>query len=94
MRIVASEAARELIAERGGRLYVSVRYQRCCRSVPILAAATSIRDEAGWRLVDSDAGFDLFLPHNLARLPDELHLEAARFPQRVEAYWNGCAWVV
>jgi hypothetical protein len=26
-------------------------------------------------------------------LPDELHLEARRFPRRIEAYWNGCAWI-
>jgi hypothetical protein len=38
-------------------------------------------------------GFELHVPADL-RLPAELHLEARRFPRRVEAYWNGCAWVV
>ena len=44
--------------------------------------------------IDGANGFDLHLPAGLARLPDELHLEARRFPRRVEAYWDGCAWVV
>jgi hypothetical protein len=39
-------------------------------------------------------GFELFVPVTLRRLPDELHVEARRFPRRIEAYWNGCAWIV
>ena len=39
-------------------------------------------------------GFELYVPAGLARLPEELHLEVQRFPRRVEAYWNGCAWLV
>ena len=32
---------------------------------------------------------------DLRELPDELHVELKRFPRRhVEAYWNGCAWLV
>lgn len=40
-----------------------------------------------------DGPFDLYMPPEGSR-PEELHLEAKRFPRRVEAYWNGCAWVV
>jgi hypothetical protein len=36
----------------------------------------------------------VLVPASLARLPDELHVEVRRFPRRVEAYWNGCAWIV
>lgn len=49
---------------------------------------------AEFRLVASTGRFELLVPAGLARLPDELHLELRRFPRRVEAYWNGCAWVV
>lgn len=94
MQIVASDEARALIAERGGRIYVSVRSQRCCRGVQTLAAASQADARSAWRLVEADCGFALYLPRDLARLPDELHLEARRFPRRIEAYWNGCAWVV
>jgi hypothetical protein len=94
MRIIASDEARDLIAARGGRLYVSATRQRCCRSVQRLVAATEPRRDAEWRSAGSDAGFELFLPAGLSRRPEELHVEVRRFPRRVEAYWNGCAWVV
>lgn len=93
MRVIASDEARELIAERGGRLYVSIKRSRCCGGTRRLAVATESGD-AAWRSAGGDPGFALFLPAALTRLPDELHLEARRFPRRVEAYWNGCAWVV
>lgn len=94
MRIVASDEARALIAERGGRLYVSIRSARCCRAVQTLATDTEPGRSTEWLSAGRDAGFELFLPAALARHPDELHVEAHRFPRRVEAYWNGCAWVV
>jgi len=94
MRIVTSDAARELIAERGGRLYVSVTAQGCCRSVQTLRARTGVARASEYRSAGTQDGFELFLPRTLARLPEELHVEARRFPRRVEAYWNGCAWVV
>jgi hypothetical protein len=94
MRIIASDQARELVAERGGRLYVSIHRQRCCGGVQTLSTATEAPKGVEWQSAGDDAGFELFLPAALARLPDELHLAARRFPRRVEAYWNGCAWVV
>jgi hypothetical protein len=37
---------------------------------------------------------ELFFPEGLVRLPQELHLELrGRRRQRIEAYWDGCAWV-
>ena len=92
MLIIASDEACELIAERGGRLYVSIKRARCCGGVRTLAATT----EAGnteWRSTGDGAGFEVFLPARLARHPEELHVAISRFPRRVEAYWNGCAWV-
>jgi len=94
MQVVASDEARALIAERGGRLYVSVTTQRCCRSVQMLEARTDVARAAEYRSAGTEGGFELFLPRALARLPEELHVEARRFPRRVEAYWNGCAWIV
>lgn len=94
MRVVASAEARGLIAERGGRLYVSVRTQRCCRGVQTLVARTDVAQASEYRPAGAAAGFELFLPRALARLPDELHVEVRRHPRRIEAYWDGCAWVV
>ena len=94
MRIVVSEEARELIAERGGRLYVSISRARCCGGARTLTAKTEIKTTSDFHSLGAAAGFELFLPRTLARLPEELHVEARRFPRRVEAYWNGCAWVI
>ena len=93
MRIVASDQARELIAEQGGRLYVSIKTARCCGRAQTLIAATDPGDRT-WSASDCNAGFELFLPATLSRRPAELHIEARRFPRRIEAYWDGCAWVM
>jgi hypothetical protein len=94
MRVVASDDARGMIAERGGRLYVSVTRQRCCRSVQTLATATAVSDHQRFRSLGNEAGFELLVPQGLAKLPAELVVEARRFPRRVEAFWDGCVWVV
>jgi hypothetical protein len=93
MRIIASDEARELIAERGGRLYVSIKRKRCCGGAQTLAVTTE-PGNAEWCASGSEAGFELFLPAGLSRRPEELHVEVRRFPRRVEAFWNSCAWVV
>jgi hypothetical protein len=95
MRLVVSDAAAELIADRGGRLFVWTRRGRCC-GAGMTRLLTSSEAPAGrqFERVEGGDGFDLYLPAALEVLPDELHVEARRFPRRVEAYWNGCAWVV
>jgi hypothetical protein len=95
VNVLASEPAADLIAERGGRLYVWVERSRCCS--PSLRLVTATEEPRGERVFRRVAGFDrfqLFLPEKLAPLPDELHIEARKHPRRVEAYWNGCAWIV
>jgi hypothetical protein len=47
----------------------------------------------GFRRVDEERGFELFLPEHLSPLPDELHLDVRRRSRSVSAYWNGCAWI-
>jgi hypothetical protein len=94
VRVVASTAAEELIEESGGRLYVWPKRSRCCGGMTVLS--TSSRPPRGktFRRVAGTECVELYVPEGLARLPEELHLELRRFPRRVEAYWNGCAWVV
>ena len=94
MRVVATAEAGRLIRAAGGGLYVWPHRARCCGAVTVLR--TSTRPPAGKafrRVAGAADGFELHVPEDL-RLPAELHLEARRFPRRVEAYWNGCAWVV
>ena len=95
MKLVAPDSAVDFIQERGGRLYVWTKRNRCCGGAfSTLGAATEAPAKTEFRRVDESAGFELYVPAALGRLPEELHVEARRFPRRIEAYWNGCAWIV
>ncbi len=94
MRLVVSETAADLIAEQGGRLYVWVHKSRCCNGLRTLETATQPPAGTDFTSVGSDGGrIEVFVPTALSPRPDELQVEARRFPRRVEAYWDGCAWV-
>ena len=93
MRLVVSNPASELIAEQGGRLFVWVTRNRSCVGGTRLETATSPPSGKEFRRIESSAEFELYFPCALTQLPDELHIEARRFPLRVESYWDGCAWV-
>ena len=93
VRIVASEAAAELIEEKGGRLYVWPKKAHCCGGLTTLATSPSPPPRP-FRQVAANDRFQLLFPAGLTRMPDELHLEVRKHPRRVEAYWNGCAWVI
>lgn len=93
MRLVVSEPAAELIKEQGGRLYVRLKKARCCGAVTTLVTSSTPPPGVEFNLVSGGDAIEVFLPANLGRLPDELHVDVHRFPRRVEAYWNGCAWV-
>jgi hypothetical protein len=94
IQVVASLPAERVIREQGGRLYVWPRRSRCCGGTTTLSAATSPPAKREFRREASTASFDLYLPSRLARLPDELHVDARGRSGRIQAYWNGCAWVV
>jgi hypothetical protein len=93
MQVVASAPARELIGSQGGKLFVWVRKGRCCGGLRTLATSGQGKDGMGFRRVDEERGFELFLPEHLSPLPDELHLDVRRRSRSVSAYWNGCAWI-
>jgi NADH pyrophosphatase NudC (nudix superfamily) len=94
MQLIASDSAVDLIRERGGRLYVWRKRSRCCGGGGTLATDTEAPAKLQCRRVNEDAGFELYVQATIGQLPDELHVEARRFPRRVEAYWNGCVWIV
>jgi hypothetical protein len=93
VRIVASALAVDLITERGGRLYVWLKRDRCCGGITRLVTASEPPSGREFRRVGPSEGFDLHMPVGLSRLPDELHIDVRRYPRRIEAYWDGCAWV-
>ncbi len=94
MRLVVSAPAAEAIEEQGGRLYVWPRRSRGCGGATTLAAATAPPGDKDFRRHEAPASFELYLPTQLARLPDELHVDTRGRSRRIQAYWNGCAWVV
>lgn len=94
MRVVVSDPASDLIEENGGCLYVWPRKSRCCGAVTTLATSNERPRRREFVQVETGEPFELYLDARLGRLPEELHLDLQRFPRRVEAYWNGCAWVV
>ncbi len=94
MRLVVSAPAADTIGRQGGRLYVWPKKSRCCGGTTTLAAATSRPTGKDFRREEASADFELYLPAHLARRPDELHIDARGRSHRIQAYWNGCAWVV
>jgi hypothetical protein len=94
MRLVVSAPATEAIKEQGGRLYVWPKRSGCCGGTTTLAAATSPPADRDFRREQASLGFELYLPTQLASLPDELHVDTRGRSRCVQAYWNGCAWVV
>jgi hypothetical protein len=93
MRVEVSAPAVKAIKEQGGRLYVWPKRGRCCGSTTTLVAATSPPANRDFRRQEAPS-FELYLPRHLARLPDELHVDVRGRSRRIQAYWNGCAWVV
>jgi hypothetical protein len=94
VRVVVSGPAVEAIEAQGGRLYVWPRKSRCCGGTTTLSAATSAPADKVFRREEASMNFELYLPTHLAILPDELHVETRGRSGRIQAYWNGLAWVV
>jgi len=95
MKVLASPEARSFIRERGGLLFVKVVTRSHIRgALRVLHVSTEPPEDAlEWQRVETK-GFLLFLPPGLRR-PKELHVEVrGRIRRRVEAFWDGCVFVV
>jgi len=95
VKVEASGKALDYIREHGGRLYVWADRRACCGGTRFIRSSTEApRKPEGFALFHLD-GVELYLKAAAGRLPDELDvdLRGRRHP-RVEAYWNGCAYVV
>jgi hypothetical protein len=97
MLVTASPQARALIRDRGGRLFVWATSHRCCGgALTLLDSATeppSLRPGARFERIDAD-GFTLFLAVGRRAGPEELVVAVrGRRRPRIDAFWNGCAYV-
>ncbi len=94
MKVLASAEARSHIRERGGLLFVWVVRGGAVRGVVrFLRVSTEPPGDAlDWQRIETK-GFLVFLPPGL-RAPRELHVEVRGFfRRRIEAFWDGCAFV-
>ena len=105
--LVASDAAVALIRERGGRLYVWLdphtwmggtvyTYLQTAFELPGTSRTTkrlrAARRPHRFHVLEGD-GYEVHLEWGRFGEPDELHLEAKRWPRRrVDAYWNGAVF--
>ena len=92
----ASPRAAEFIRTHGGRLFVWASGTVCCGGTRFIEASTAPPVDAG-RFVPFDAaGFSLFVrPAAGARLPGEVHVDLRGIHRRrVEAFWDGCAFLL
>jgi hypothetical protein len=97
MRVEVSTEAAEFVRERGGQLWVwAARPRMCCQGVPAYMHAATVAPArlSGFSAVRS-AGLDLWFRAPAGRLPAvlEVGLRGRRHP-RVEAYWEGCLYVL
>ncbi len=97
MRVDVSPEAAEFVRGQGGRLWVWAAYPRiCCGGAPAYmhAATTPPPGLSGFSPVPS-AGLEVWFRAPAGRRPDVLGIgvRGRRHP-RVEAYWEGCAFVL
>ena len=95
MRVLATPEARSYIRDRGGLLFVWVKSHGPIRgALRLLRTSTEPPPDAlDWQRVETK-GFVLFLPPGL-RAPSEIHVEVRGWVRRrVEAFWEGCAFVL
>ena len=94
VEIVAPKEVGEFVAAHGGRLFVWVSAHRGMLFVPCLLE-TSLepphKRDLSFRRVEAP-GFDLYFEGTQRTWPKVLEF-ALRHRRRVEAYWNGMAWI-
>ena len=94
MNVVAGRGVAELVAERGGRLFVWCDHQRCCQGVTYLMTSTDPKERRSFEEVPGTEGFELWFDPGPLQAPSELTLEVRGWrTKRVDAYWNGCVFV-
>lgn len=94
VEIVAPDEVREFVAARGGRLYVWISVHRGVRCTLCLLETSLQHPSKGglyFRRIRAP-GFDLYLEATQRVWP--IKMEFALRRRRVDAYWNGMAWIV
>jgi hypothetical protein len=93
VEIVAPDEVRDFIASRGGRLYVWISVHhgwRCTLCLLETSLEHPTKGDLYFRRIRSQ-GFDLYLDATQRIWPKTMEFALRR--RRVEAYWNGLAWI-
>jgi hypothetical protein len=93
VRLVADPEAVEFVRAQGGRLFLTMSRGCCAGGVRWLETSTTRKGRRRFERVPVEGELEVYAPAGM-RLPDDLELRLRRFPRRVEAYWDGCAWVL
>ena len=107
VKIVADDATQTYIHDGGGSVWVwldphgglggpALIYLDAALEPPGASKATRRKRSArrSHRFTEFEAGgFDLRCDFGKFHAPDELHLVRRRFPERLEAFWNGAIFV-
>ena len=94
VEIAAPADVRDFVAEHGGRLFVWISVHRGVPWTLCLLEASldpPRKRDLGFRRI-SAPGFDLYLEATQRLWPKRMEF-ALRRRRRVEAYWNGLAWI-
>jgi hypothetical protein len=95
MQVEATPDAKKLIRARGGLLFVWI--EAGMRGIRYLRTSTEPPEDAlEWDRIETDDGFIVFTPPWMRSKPKQLVLEVRGFltKLRIDAFWNGCAFVV
>ena len=97
MRVQVGQEAAELVAARGGSLWVWAAHPRmCCAGTPAYmhAATGAPPGRSGFTTIPVE-GLELWFRAPAGPRPDvlEIGLRGKRHP-RVEAYWDGCLFAL
>ena len=93
VEVVAPDEVRDFVASHGGRLYVWISVHhgvRCTLSLLETSLEHPRRGDLDFRRIRA-RGFDLYLEATQRIWP--MTMEFALRRRRVEAYWNGLAWI-
>ena len=95
MEVRSTSEVAALVREHGGRLFVWPDRQRCCQGATYLATASEPPRAKVFRRVGGSDGSEIWFDPAGLEPPDVLQLDVRGWrTKRVEAYWNGCVFVV
>lgn len=95
VHIAASLEAEECIRRHGGSVYIWPSHHRCCGGGLTLLATSTERPPNRAFEQYAGRGFAVFLEVSLCDRTGEIELGLHGFRRtRIEAYWNGCVYII